>query len=275
MKISQTLITVILTVLLIAAIAWALMERQSKEVEKATRTTEAVLKDPTAPLVDRFKDSLKQNHAVFNNTDNVVNGKVVAVSKELIDTIAKASNIKPSQITNWQQVATTTEAKLLKAERAVDSLRRVTYFYKDQYVRLGYTPGNPADTTDRGTFDFSYNAVLSNTEYKTGGKIFGLQVFQPKIYTDIYSNDPRTTINGYRTFRVYKETTPYGLSLDAVGRYTFGNKREGEAKQDPTAEVGLGLKFNAGRTTFTGDSYFNPKTSAFTHQVGTRISIFK
>lgn len=275
MKLSQTLIIVILTVLLIGAIGWACIERNKRTDREKDLQSVEVLTNPAAPEVKRFTDSLKQNHATFDNTDNVVDGKTVAVSKPLLDTIAKMSNIKPGQVTNWQQVAMTTEAKLLKAQKTVDSLRRVTYRYKDQYVDLGYTPGNPADTTDRGTFNFSYNAVLSSTEYKSGGKILGVQVFQPHIYTDIYSNDPRTTINGYKTFRINKDRPVYGLSLDLLARHKFGNKKQGEDKIEPSTEPGLGLKFNAGRTTFTGDTYFNPRTNNFSHEVGTRISIFK
>lgn len=266
MKIKPTVIIVILTALLICAIAWALNERLNKSTAEKDLDNNKVLADPTAPEVGMFKDSLGQNHSVFKTTENKVNGKPVLVPKGIIDTISKMSNIKPSEITNWQQVATTTKAELLKAQRAVDSLQRVTYYYKDQYLKLAYRPGNPADTTDKGTFDFQYDAQLTTTEYKRGGKLLGVQLFAPDYYTDVYSSDPRTTINGLRSFRVQQSPKTLGLRIQAITRYRFDIKG---------IEIGLGAQFDAGRVSIIGDSYYNPTSSQVNHEVGARYSIFK
>lgn len=262
----QPLIIAALVLLLACSVTWAIRERGQKEIAQTIIEPSKVLKDPTAPTVKQFVDSLKQNHNTFDNTKNVVGGKEVAVSPTLVDTIARMSNIKSDQITDWKQIAMKTEGRALKAERMVDSLQRETFFYKDRYLQLVYRRGNPADTTDKGTFEFSYDADLSITQYATRGKILGLPIGSKKMYTDIYSNDPRTTIKGYKTFRVEQRQPQYGFRLQAVTDYSTRNDE---------LMFGLGAQFDFGRFSVTGTQFYSPKQNNFRPNFGARFDLIR
>jgi hypothetical protein len=255
-----------LVVLLACAVTFAIREHNSKEAAELLLSSKKVLTDPTAQSVKEFTDSLRQNHNTFDNTSNVVGGKELAISPTLLDTVAKISNIKPEQITNWQQVATTTKAELLKAERKVDSLQRVTFFYKDRYLKLAYRPGNPLDTTDKGSFDFNYNADLTITQYTTRGKVLGLPIGAKRSFTDIYSNDPRTTIMGFKTFRVQQKAQVLGFRVQAITAYSF---RRG------LLQMGLGSQFDVGRLSIIGSYYYSPQEDNFSPSIGARYDIFR
>jgi len=255
-----------LVVLLACAVTWAIRERGAKEIAKTISEPSKVLKDPTAPSVDQFIDSLKQNHNTFDNTKNVVGGKEVAVSKTLVDTIARLSGIKPDQITDWKQIATQTEGRALKAERMVDSLQRETFFYKDKYLQLAFRRGNPADTTDKGTFDFKYDADLNVTQYTTRGKILGLPIGAKKSYTDIYSSDPRTTIKGLKTFTVEQKQPHYGFRLQLVTNYSFRRN---------ALQFGLGAQVDINRFSIVGTQYYNPVENNFSPNIGARFDLIR
>lgn len=262
----QPLIIAILAFLLACSITWAIRERGEKQIAQTISEPSKVLKDPTAPSVKEFVDSAKQNHNTFDNTKNIVGGKEVAVSKGLVDTVAKMSNIKPDQITDWKQIAMKTEGRALKAERMVDSLQRETFFYKDRYLQLAYRRGNPADTTDKGTFDFKYDADLSVTQYTERGRILGLPIGSRKMYTDIYSNDPRTTIRGFKTFRVQQSQPHYGFRLQAGADYSLRRK---------LLQFGLGAQFDIDRFSIIGTYYYSPQENNFSPNIGARYDLIR
>lgn len=262
----QPIIIAVLSLLLVCSITWAIRERGAKEIAKSISDPDKVLSNPVAPSVKQFVDSLKQNHNTFENTTNVVNGKEVAVSKGLVDTISKMSNIKPDQITDWKQIAVRSEGRALRAERMVDSLQRETFFYKDRFLQLVYRRGNPADTTDKGSFDFTYDADLSVTQYSQRGKILGLPIGARKMFTDIYSNDPRTTIRGFRTFRVEQKQPQYGFRLQAVTGYST---RSNELL------MGMGGQLDFGRLSITGAHLYSPKEKNFRPTFGARFDIIR
>jgi hypothetical protein len=262
----QPLIIAGLALLLACSLTWAIRERGAKKIAQTIAEPSKVLKDPTAPTVKDFVDSLKQNHKTFNNTSNVVGGKEVAISKGLVDTISKMSNIKPDQITEWKQIITRTEGRALRAERKVDSLQRETFFYKDKYLQLAYRRGNPADTTDKGTFDFLYDADLSVTQFSTRGKILGFPIGSRKLYTDIYSNDPRTTIRGLKTFRVETMQPKSGIRFQLVTNYSFGRAN---------LQFGLGSQVDLGRLSIVGTYYYSPAEKLFNPNIGARYDLIR
>jgi hypothetical protein len=196
----------------------------------------------------------------------VVGGKEVAVSKGLVDTISKNSKIKPEQIIDYKLINSRTEARALKAERMVDSLRRETFFYKDRYLQLAYRRGDPADTTDKGTFDFAYDADLNVTQYSTRGKLLGLPIGAKKMYTDIYSADPRTTIRGLKTFRVEQKLPQYGFRLQLVTNYSLRTE---------LLQFGLGAQLDLGRLSIVGTQYYSPKENAFNPNIGARYDLIR
>lgn len=264
MKITKTLIICILTGLSILALLWASRERYYRKAAEQviTQTGEAErLARPELKKIREFKDSINQNHSVFEKPENKIDGKIVAVSKSVIDTIAQLSGIDKGNITNWQQINVRTEGKLLQAQKKIDSLEQAVFFYKDKSIEISFTPKD-----SNGTFDYLYNAKINITDSKKGGKIFGAQIFQPKYYTDIFSDDPRMKINGYKSISIEQKQKPHGIKVDAVAKYEF---------QTGDASFGAGARFDLGRAMITLDNYYIPQTKSFYQEAGARFSVFK
>lgn len=254
-----------LFVLLCGAITWAVVERNKKVEAQQQANTAAVLSKPDAKVDAKFVDKLQQQHVTFNTTANQIGGKIVAVSKPLLDSIAGLSNVKASDITDWKQINASTEARALKAEKQVDSLKKTIYFiYKDKYVNIAYHPADSTDTT--GTFDFKYDASLTATSYIKRTKFLGLPIGPVNSYTDIYSNDPRTTINGLKTFSVKEQQPFFGLRIQAGGSYSFRQK---------TYLFGPAAQLYLDRFSVTGTYYYSPIDNRFSPSIGARYDIFR
>lgn len=267
MKISTT--TLILIALLAGAVIWALCERSGKSTAKNALKQTEVLQDPVAPITKKFTDSLKQNHSSFDVSANKIDGKLVAVSKSIVDSVAGLSGVKPSQVTNWQEIAMTSKAELLQAKRTVDSLQNVVYSYEGQYISLTYRPNKPNDTT-AGVFGYKYNAKVTATTYTEGLRLLGAPIGFQRSLTDIYGNDPNMTINGLRTLQIEQRKQPISLNAYAFTNYLFADK---------DVQVGLGAQIDVGRVSFNGGCYYNtndfntlkkPKPFA-----GAKLNLFK
>lgn len=267
MKISTS--TLILIVLFAGAVIWALCERNSKQAAKAQAKQSAVLKDPVAPLTKQFKDSLQQNHSAFDVSANKIDGKLVAVSKSVVDSVAQLSGIKPEQVTNWQEIAMTSKAELLQAKRTVDSLKTVVFTYENPYIRLSYTPKKEGDTA-AGVFGYKYNAKITATTYTDGLRFLGAPLGFQRSLTDIYGNDPNMTINGLRTLQIEQKKQPLSLNVYAFSNYLFADK---------DLQAGIGAQIDVGRLSINGGYYYNtndfntlkkPKPFA-----GAKLSLFK
>ncbi len=267
MKIST--VSLILVVLLAGAIIWALCERSSKSTAKNALKQTEVIRDPVAPLTKKFTDSLKQNHSSFNVSANKIDGKLVAVSKSVVDSIAGLSGVKPSQVTNWQEIAMTSKAELLQAKKTVDSLQSVVFTYENPYIKLSYTPKKEGDTT-AGVFGYKYDAKITATTYTEGLRFLGAPVGFQQSLTDIYGNDPNMTINGLRTLQIQQRKQSLSLNVYTFTNYLF---------EDKDMQFGAGAQIDVGRLSFNGGYYYNasgfntlkrPKPFA-----GVRLNLFK
>lgn len=168
-KLKNTLI-VILTAGLLIATFFAIKYYSLKEKAEEKTITNQKTVEQAAQIVDRYVDSAGRNHTVIKSDENVLshdwykNG--TAIKGGLIDTVATALNIARKQLQQVTQIATVSQARALKAERSVDSLKRVTYFYKSRNLQMAYRPPIAgADSSDQGEFDYKYNDSLNVVQY--------------------------------------------------------------------------------------------------------------
>jgi len=247
MKINLT--SIILFVLLCFAVFWILKERDNKPDTAAIAKQKEVLKNPEAPAVGKHTDEKGQHHGSFDVSANKVDGKLVAVSPSIVDTISRLSNVKPSQVTDWQAIAITSRAELLKASRKIDSLNNVVYEYKGKYISLSYRPGKiQTDTVDAGLFGYRYDAIISRTDYTQGLRLLGIPVGFQQSIADIYGDDPNMTINGLRSLKIEAKKQNFGLNGYAFANYLFSDK---------DMQIGAGAQIDLGRLSLNGGYYYN------------------
>lgn len=254
----NTLLVIAACILLISAVVWALIERDRVKTLKEQNDTLLSVIDsvPDAPKERSYVDTAGLKHEVFKNITTTKDGKPIAVSQGVLDTVNKGLDVKIGQgdAFRYQQIATTMEARALKAERKADSLGRAVYYYQDRYLKLAYRPGSPIDTTDKGLFDFAYNADLRITQYWQRNKILGLRIGSNVSYTNIYSTDPRVTINGYKDLTVPQRQPNFGIRAQGVATYSFTNNQ---------VLVGPGLQVDFKKFSLMGTWYYNQDLNRF------------
>lgn len=169
--------------------------------------------------------------------------KEPAVSPGLIDTVSQAIGILKKQVQELTVVNTKMRAELLLAEKVING-KEVVYEYRDKWADIKFRP--PADSISKGTFDLSYNADLTIAQYWKRKWILGAK----RSYIDIYSNDPRTTIQSVKKLTVEQRQPLLGLRLQGVAET---NLRRAETLAGP------GLQFDIGRFSFKGAYMYNFK----------------
>lgn len=255
-----------LGVLLLAAIAFGFYERTKREKAESQSVTNQKTVSQAATIIDHYIDSSKRNHVVISSDSNKLeqdwykNG--TAISGGLVDTVATALNIAKKQLQEVTQIASTTRAEKLQALKTIDSLKRITYYYKDKYLQLAYRPSKSGDTTDNGEFDFKYNDSLNVVQYWKKSWFLGAK----KSFIDIYSNDPRTTVNGVKRLVVQQNQPNFGLRIQAVSSYSFSRK---------TLNLGPGIQFDFKRFSLVGSYYYDFDRSTWRPSVGARYDIVR
>lgn len=176
------------------------------------------------PPTTTYHDTQGVQHTVINSAVNtIIEGEKTEQAKKIEPIITKlaedlmisAKNINSS--TTISTITSATEVEFLKRE--IDSLKRITYFYRDKYLTLAVHPVSLDDTIDEPTFDFSYNADLNITQYTKRKWFLGTK----ESFTDISSTDPRTSIKGVRTFTVKQKEPTFGLRIQAVAGYNMAS----------------------------------------------------
>lgn len=265
-KFKNILIVILTAGLLITSfLAWRFNSQKNKAEDKSASNEETV--NQAATIIDRYVDSAGRNHAMVKAEENVLphdwykNG--TAIRGGLIDTVAKALNIARKQLQQVTQVATVSEARALKAEKRVDSLQRVTYFYKSKNLQMAYRPPlKTADSTDQGQFDYRYNDSITVAQYWKKKWLLGAK----RSYVDIFSNDPNTTVNGVKRLVVEQKEPTFGLRVQAVGNYSFSRK---------LLNVGPGIQFDVKRFSIVGTYYYDFDANQFRPSVGARYDLIR
>lgn len=213
-----------------------------------------------------YRDSDSVEHLVIASKDiRTVQENSLAKLDTTLKTVAKALDIKIKQIQDVQNISTQTDADHVKfLEKKIDSLQGLTYYYQDRNLKLAVRPPTISDTL--GSFDFSYNADLNIYQYWKRNKILGLRIGTKASYTDISSNDPRTTVLGVRKLTVIQKEPAFGFRLQAVGGYSFSS---GAVFLGPSA------RFDYKDLSIRGSYFYNDITKQWSPNVALEYNIIK
>jgi hypothetical protein len=252
--------------LITAYLAWHYHGQKNTAEIKTVKNQKTV--DLAADIISRMVDSSGRKHATISASGNVLPNEWykdgTAIKGGFIDTVARALNLKnKKQLEAVTQISITNEARALKAERKVDSLQRLTYFYKGKYMQMVYRPPvNPSDTTDKGQFDYKYNDSITVAQYWKRSWLLGAK----KSYIDIYPNDLNATVNGVKRMVVEQKEPTFGLRVQAVGSYSFSRK---------LLNVGPGIQFDVKRFSLVGTYYYDFDAKQFRPSVGARYDLIR
>ncbi len=267
-KLTKIMIGVFAFVLVALGVALYIVASENKKLsqKEPEKVTEQSIR---AEVVKKFIDSAGKQHTTFS-TGNPFTKKEIrdgVVNKPLLDTISRALDIKSAQVVSYMRISQTSEARALKAERTVDSLKRVVYRYKNQYISVAYRQADATDTVNpSGTFDYKYSADIKVTQYTKRKKFLGLPIGSNANYIDISSTDPNATVNGLSTFTVKQNTPSFGLRVQGLTSYNFGTS---------TISPGLGIQFDFKRWSATGAYYYNPGVDKIRPTVGLRYDLVR
>lgn len=249
-------------------------ENQEKNIVKAEVTEKEKLVETAGALVEAYKDKTNVEHSKYKIpapvTQNVLSGGTAVISKPLLDSILNIVNkngIKPKQLEAWYRIAMSSEARALKAEVKVDSLKRVvSYYYNSKYLNMTFTPPMLGDTTSQGTFGYRYNTLLDITQFSERNKFLGLRIGANESYVDIANQDTNATVNGLRSILVKTERSKFELSMPTVALY---NTHIGQV----TVGQGLGIRY--GKLSVVGAYAYNVSTRKTAPYVGFGINWLK
>ncbi len=251
----KNLLIAVLTVALCTTLLYACEQnKQLKTVTKENAHTASIAGVVQPARV--YKDSAGATHIVLKTGDHTYSSYSQAEHSAeklvpFIDSVAQALSIKPKQLESILVVPQQTEAaKIAFLQRKVDSLSQLSYYFKDKYLELAVKGGNPLDSSDKGTFDFKYNADLSIMQYWKRRKVLGIGIGARQSYTDISSKDPRTSIMGVRKYTVAQRQPGWGLRIQATQNYSFISN---------TANTGIGARFDLKHMSIYGAYYYNWK----------------
>ncbi|WP_207426008.1 hypothetical protein [Pedobacter sp. SYSU D00535] len=251
---------------LLAIYSFTLHKKLSQK-EKVEQTVSSKIQEE-AKIISRKVDAAGLEHVTIEAAGNIIPKAQAnaAVSEGILDTTAMAIGILKKQIENLLVVNSTLKADNLRAIQRLDERQNPVYSYQDKYLNLNYTPGDPTDTADKGSFDFQYNADLTITQYWKRNKVLGLPLGSKNSYIDIYSNDPRTIVNGVKKLTVQQEQPLLGLRVQGVTSYDFTSG---------TLRPGAEIQFDAGRASFTGAYLYDPITDKWRPTVTGRYDLIR
>lgn len=205
-------------------------------------------KKPKVILVENLKiiDEAKTEAKIISqNVDKKGFSRTVAERKEAIISNGDISKLPISQsvfdslrLDNIDkgkrlQQATLINARLeiiaVRAIKKIDSLKKVTYNYKDEYFNVSFNP----DSTS-GTFDITGDIKLIQQDYRKRRNFFSPYHY----YTDILTPDKRITINGLQQLTLTQNRTKkFGIGLQAGYFYSIESARF-------MPSIGFGLSYN-------------------------------
>lgn len=216
-----------------------------------------------AKIITRQVDKLGSEHVTIEATENVFPSSVLSnsgISLGLVDTVAMALNIKSKQVEELTRIISSLNVRDAKAHYVIDSLKRKTIQYKDDYVKIVYTP----DTLDTiaGKFDFRYDADLRITQYYKRNWFLGAK----KSYIDIWSYDNRVKINGVDRFKVEQKSPSFGLRIQAASAYHPKNGIYG---------FGAGARIDLGRFSVNSNYIYYPKSETWSPNIQLNYDIIR
>lgn len=219
-----------------------------------------------ATIIARKVDKNGLSHVTLEAAKNVVpfnSINKVAISQGIMDTTALALGILKKQIEDLKVINSTLKADNLRAYEVANANGSKAYSYKDKFIDLTYTPPvAKLDSNDFGKFDFTYNADLNIIQYWKRSWFLGAK----KSYIDIYSNDPRTTVNGVKQLTIKQEQPTFGLRIQAAGNFN---------PQTGSIGVGPGARIDLGRISIQGNYTWYPESGRWRPSINANYDLIR
>lgn len=238
-----------LLVIALAGLSWycyklsMAAERSTKESPIAEIAKQQIQTEAKKIAEEVDKNGLQ--HTVYQMVKEIDQDAIDKVKSDLLDTVEQL-NITRDKLRQITVVATSLQITNQKLEKKIGT-RETTYTHTDPRASLSVFI--PRDSTQSATFNFKYDADLTTTQYKKRSWFLGSN----NSYIDIYSNDPRVTIQGARTLTVKQKQPEFGLRL------------QGQFSLDPKTlsyGVGPGIRVDLGRLSVQAGYLHYPRSKA-------------
>lgn len=227
----------ILITLFAAAAAYYFWSKVKQHSMASNSTAKEIQAEAT--IIARKVDKEGLNHVTIKEAEHIMpinKNDLIAISPGIRDTTAKAIarvGILEKQIESLTIINSTLLAENLRAKELINDQGVKSYAYKDKFVDLTFVPSLGIDTLDKGFFNFKYNADLNITQYWKRKWLLGAK----SSFIDIYSNDPRTTVNGVKRLKFEQKEPQFGLRLQAAANF---NPATGSIGFGPAARIDIG-----------------------------------
>lgn len=247
-------LVVIFVLLLLGGWVTAFVMLRRAQNDEAQNKNNAAVINAATKVVKNTIDTFKRSHSVHEIQAPLTDKqKQTEQLPGWADTVAKGLELGAgykAKLQEQTQVNFTLKDSLLRANHKLDSLKRDVFFYKNKYLQLQYTKGNPADTSDKGSFAYTYNAGLVITQFQKRNWLLGAM----HSYIDVSSLDSNMRINDVKHYQYMQKEPVFGLRLQGLGSYNFRSK---------LFQPGFGARFDVGRFSLLGGFYFNTTNSQF------------
>ncbi|MCT4127942.1 hypothetical protein CMT75_08910 [Elizabethkingia anophelis] len=205
------------------------IRQEYTSAEKEKQMTVLLTQGGNNKIVEKYtRDSI--THTVFNEKiiNNSTSEKIAALDRSYADSLQKALKISIDKIDQVTKVNGKLEAQLALISKQNDK-GQIVKSHKDKYLDLVYYP-------DTDSVKLAYDINLNEARYSQRKWLLGAK----QNFINVYSDDPRVTINGLKSFRL-KEKPPnrFGIGLSAG----YGLAKDGTTiKAAPY--FGIGLNYN-------------------------------
>jgi hypothetical protein len=233
--------------------------------------SQVTLPGDTVEIV-RYRDSSGISHIITDPAfREVIHREALNQSSPLrpyLDTIARALSIKSDQVEQVTILSTRMKEDntVLKEQVAQlkDSIRN--YTFNDKWLKaILKVPGTQNPGIDSATLDMTYDADLNIKQYSKRKRLLGLPIGELQSFTDIGSNDPRTTIKNRKVF-TFKQVQPiYGLR---------GQIRASFTPSTSSLSIGPALRFDVQNISIGATLYYNFTDNRFRPNLTADYTVF-
>lgn len=224
--------------------AWNYYNDKPKYIQLSAIPVIDTFLSPASPVIV-YKDAMGNQHDVKDNSTihTIIEGEKQEQAAQMQPIINKLAESLSVAKDNTPVYTSSVSQKELILQNQVDSLKKISLFYKDRFLTLQVAPAIPPDSIS--TFDFAYNADLNVQQYDKRKWFLG----EKESFIYVTSMDPRITINNKDTFIIKQNTPVFGLRVQAVGGYNFNSN---------TYFAGPSLAFDVKNTTFKASYIYTP-----------------
>lgn len=139
--------------------------------------------------------------------DIISNGDItkLPISKSVFDSLRLDNIDKSKRLQQATLINARLEILAVRVIKKIDSLKNVSYNYKDEFFNVSFRPDSIS-----GTFDITGDIKLIKQDYKNRKNFFSPYHY----YTDILTPDKRITINGLQSLTIKAPTVnKFGIGL--------------------------------------------------------------